>query len=71
MTTFRLGDIVKFKREFVEGPAGYIVKVDERAVGHYRNGSLETLPYTIRWFEGAEDSAAGERHLEKVEQESI
>lgn len=72
MTTFQVGDIVRLKSEWVTAElAGYIVKVDEKAVGHYKNGSLQSLPYTIRWFDGAEDSDAGERHLEKIEQESI
>ena len=67
MTTFRVGDIVRFKRDWRDCLAGYIVKVDERALGHYKNGSLEALPYTIRWFDGTDDSVAAERHLEKIE----
>jgi hypothetical protein len=46
---------------------GYIVKVDEKALVHAQNGSLQSLPYTVRWFDGCSDSAAGERHLEKIE----
>lgn len=67
LTELKIGDIVRFKSEFTADPTGYIVKVDKRALGHYKNGSLESLPYTIRWFDGADDSVAAERHLEKIE----
>jgi hypothetical protein len=50
-----------------EAPIGYIVKVDEKAIVHAQNGSLQSLPYTVRWFDGCSDSAAAAHHLQKIE----
>ncbi len=67
MTTLRIGDIVRLISSLEEIPIGYIVKVDEKALVHAQNGSLQSLPYTVRWFDGWSDSAAAAHHLEKIE----
>ena len=67
MTTLRVGDIVRLISLLEEAPIGYIVKVDEKAIVHAQNGSLQSLPYTVRWFDGCSDSAAAAHHLQKIE----
>ncbi len=67
MTTLRVGDIVRLISSLEEQPIGYIVEVNQTALYHAQNGSLQSLPYTVRWFDGCSDSAAAAHHLEKIE----
>jgi hypothetical protein len=67
LTILRVGDIVRLSGRIQEQAIGYIVEVNEKALIHAQNGSLQSLPYTVRWFDGCSDSGAAAHHLEKIE----